>query len=192
MRFIFTNKYARPYLEKFLSLGILKKEILLYTGESFFETAEELVDNLYIFNSFEKRLQVICEFIKSNPDQYDQVKKLVPEEYKYYFDKNISLKDIISSGYKKYNLDDKINRAINRDIYLNDSIFVDKVYETFEIGKSYPNKTIKSLLTEIFSGSGVCVKATDLKKYFEIFRAQIKDPATNKYIEGLKIIKKLK
>lgn len=192
IRFIFTNKYARPYLEKFLSLGILKKEILLYTGESFFETAEELVDNLYIFNSFEKRLQVICEFIKSNPDQYDQVKKLVPEEYKYYFDKNISLKDIISSGYKKYNLDDKINRAINRDIYLNDSIFVDKVYETFEIGKSYPNKTIKSLLTEIFSGSGVCVKATDLKKYFEIFRAQIKDPATNKYIEGLKIIKKLK
>ena len=100
IRFIFTNKYARPYLEKFLSLGILKKEILLYTGESFFETAEELVDNLYIFNSFEKRLQVICEFIKSNPDQYDQVKKLVPEEYKYYFDKNISLKDIISSGYK--------------------------------------------------------------------------------------------
>ena len=69
---------------------------------------------------------------------------------------------------------------------------MDKVYETFEIGKSYPNKTIKSLLKEIFSGSGVCVKATDLKKYFEIFRAQIKDPATNKYIEGLKIIKKLK
>lgn len=191
IRFIFTNKYARPYLEKFLSLGIFKREILLYTGESFFETAEELVDNLYIFNSFEKRLQVICDFIKSNPDQYDQVKKLVPEEYKYYFDKDISLEDIISSGYKKYNLDDKINRAINRDIYLNDSIFVDKIYKTFEVGKSYPNKTIKSLLTEIFSGSGVCVKATDLKKYFEIFRAQIKDPATNKYIEGLKIIKKL-
>ena len=191
IRFIFTNKDARPYLEKFLSLGILKEEILLYTGESFFETAEELIDNLDVFNRYEKRLKVICEFIKSNPDQYDQVKKLVPEEYKYYFDKDISLEDIVASGYRKTDIDLKIERANNRRASFNDLDIIREIYQRFEVGKSYTKKEMKTILQDIFASHNVCVKASDIKNYFEISRAQIKDPATNKYNEGFKLIKKL-
>lgn len=191
IRFMLTNKLARPYLEKFLSLGIFKREILLYTGEALFETAEELVNNLDVFNRYEKRLQVICDFIKSSPDQYDQVMKLIPEEYKYYFDKNISLEDIEASGYRKRDLINKIELFNNKSDAFKDNDISDEIFKTFKVGESYSNKTAKSTLKRIFSGRNICVKATDLKRYFELSRVKIKNSDTGEYEDGLKIIKKL-
>lgn len=151
------------------------------------EKTSDAIEKMMSESYFEDRLKYLCGYISENPDEI----KNLPGKYKYIFE-NLSVSEIMSSGYKKYNIDDKINRAINRDKYLNDPNFADMIYKTFKVGESYTNKFSKSTLQEIFSGSDVCVKATDLKKYFEVYRVRIKNPDTGKYENGIKLLKKLK
>lgn len=64
------------------------------------------------------------------------------------------------------------------------------IYNSFAVGEKYSTKTIKSMLSLIYSSLGISKtpKASDLDNYFTMEPTKISNPDTKKRENGFKII----
>lgn len=170
------------YANDYTVLRVLETVGEVTSNEKTSDAVEKMMSESY----FEDRLKYLCGYISENPNEINNL----PEKYKYFFE-NLPISEIEASGYRKRDLTNKIEKLKTRTDSFSDDRLISEIFKTFKVGESYSNKIAKSTLKRIFSGRNICVKATDLNKYFEISRVKIKNPETGKYEDGFKLIKKL-
>lgn len=107
-----------------------------------------------------------------------------------YFEK-LSIQDMLNCGFRKCNLDDKIEiKQIKNMVFDKNSNISKEVYSIFKENEVYTKKEIKNMLGSIFQKYNYKAKASDIQKYFSVSRVQIKNINTGKYDEGYRLISK--
>ncbi len=71
-----------------------------------------------------------------------------------------------------------------------ESSISDRVYQGFEVGDRISKASLKQKLGELYKNLNYSrtAKAADITKWFEVKRAQIKDPNTGKIVEGFELL----
>lgn len=147
---------------------------------------KNIIDNIELEPYFEDRMKILSEYIKSNPNEI----QYLPEEYRMYFEK-LSIQDMSNCGFRKCNLDEKIKiNQIKNVVFDKNSCISKEVYSIFTENEVYTKKEIKSMLGTIFQKYNYKAKASDIQKYFNVSRVQIKNINTGKYDEGYRLISK--
>lgn len=165
---------TKKYLEK-----ILKKiKTNLYI--------KNIIDNIELEPYFEDRMRILSEYIKSDLNEI----QYLPEKYRKYFE-NLSIKDMLDCGFRKSNLEEKIKvKQIKNVVFDKNSCVSQEIYSIFTENEVYTKKEIKIMLGSIFQKYNYKAKASDIQKYFNVSRVQVKNINTGKYDEGYRLISK--
>lgn len=131
-----------------------------------------------------QRLKYVCEYY-FNGGELEPLLDLLPDKrFKEYLTV-LGPEKCRSFGYRLTSLNDTLS-VRSFDV----STIEDKLFEVFEVGKSYTNNYIKSTLNKIYKDLGykVKAKATDLSKFFNTRGASVQDG--DRRVHGLRILSK--
>ena len=132
-----------------------------------------------------QRLRYVCEYY-FNGGELEPLLDLLPDKrFKEYLTV-LGPEKCRSFGYRLTSLNDTLS-VRSFDV----STIEDKLFEVFEVGKSYTNSYIKSTLNKIYKDLGykVKAKATDLSKFFNTRGASVQDG--DKRVHGIRLLSKL-
>ena len=168
------------YANRFTVFNELGKVSNIGTAENyteFFKEYEAMRDR-------RQRLKYVCEYY-FNGGELEPLLDLLPDKrFKEYLT-ILGPEKCRSFGYRLTSLNDTLS-VRSFDV----STIEDKLFEVFEVGKSYTNNYIKSTLNKIYKDLGykVKAKATDLSKFFNTRGASVQDG--DRRVHGLRILSK--
>ena len=169
------------YANRFTVFNELGKVSNIGTAENyteFFKEYEAMRDR-------GQRLKYVCEYY-FNGGELEPLLDLLPDKrFKEYLTV-LGPEKCRSFGYRLTSLNDTLS-VRSFDV----STIEDKLFEVFEVGKSYTNSYIKSTLNKIYKDLGykVKAKATDLSKFFNTRGASVQDG--DKRVHGIRLLSKL-
>lgn len=169
------------YANRFTVFNELGKVSNIGTAENyteFFKEYEAMRDR-------RQRLKYVCEYY-FNGGELEPLLDLLPDKrFKEYLTV-LGPEKCRSFGYRLTSLNDTLS-VRSFDV----STIEDKLFEVFEVGKSYTNSYIKSTLNKIYKDLGykVKAKATDLSKFFNTRGASVQDG--DKRVHGIRLLSKL-
>ena len=139
--------------------------------------------NYEVLPTLYDKLRYLCEFqFSSEESKINILSSITEKHFKEYYEA------LGPEGCKSlsYNIT-RINRKLNIRSFNRAELFLG-LQRTFEIGKRYSNKEIKSLLKDLYTISNyeATPKASDLQDYFEI--KPVKVDEGNKKVHGLEIL----
>lgn len=168
------------YANRFTVFNELGKVSNIGTAENyteFFKEYEAMRDR-------RQRLKYVCEYY-FNGGELEPLLDLLPDKrFKEYLTV-LGPEKCRSFGYRLTSLNDTLS-VRSFDV----STIEDKLFEVFEVGRSYTNNYIKSTLNKIYKDLGykVKAKATDLSKFFNTRGASVQDG--DRRVHGLRILSK--
>ena len=168
------------YANRFTVFNEIGKVSNIGTAENyteFFKEYEAMRDR-------RQRLKYVCEYY-FNGGELEPLLDLLPDKrFKEYLTV-LGPEKCRSFGYRLTSLNDTLS-VRSFDV----STIEDKLFEVFEVGKSYTNNYIKSTLNKIYKDLGykVKAKATDLSKFFNTRGASVQDG--DRRVHGLRILSK--
>lgn len=143
----------------------------------------EFLGHLSTIKDRREKFKYLCE--QSNHPKFSAFLDCVP--YKRFKEYVIRL-GLDACRAMSYNIGD-MNKKLNVESFNKNDIKV-KVFELFEVGKSYSKASIKSILSDLYKELDykATAKASDLEEYFEIKRCFM--PEGDKRVNGFKILGK--
>ena len=160
---------------------------IIESFDSYYSDGElsEFDYKFYKSKTFEERMKIICEEYKNNPDT--DIFDYISPEYKNYIDQ-FGIDCIKKSSYKKYKLDDKIEKIVDSEsdllkIEILKEFLVDGRYSLIEI-----KDRIKKILGKL-NITSITPKASMIKKYFEAKPIKISNNITGEREHGYLIVK---
>lgn len=142
----------------------------------------------YKSKSFEERMKIICEEYKNNPET--NIFDYISPEYKNYIDQ-FGIDCIKKSSYKKYKLDDRIEKIIDSE----SDLLKTEILKEFLVNERYSLIGIKDRIKKILEKiniTSITPKASMIKKYFEVKSIKIPNNITGEREHGYLIIKIIK
>ena len=168
------------YKDRFSVFNTLVKRGLMSKGNE----VSRFIEDFNTLPDFSHKMKALCE---SSFSEYEisAILDQIPLTYKKYY-------LVLGPGRCKalsYNV--TLIRKEYEDTIMDKGEMKNEIYRTFEVGKIYLNKEVKSKLTEIYNSYGYnkIPKANDIENYFKVVRARKR--VEGKQIEGVKILEKL-
>ena len=138
-------------------------------------------------SQFSEKLGIYCNYLDRYKDNlrlcgYIMFYVKNPDFQKYY--SHYGTKGCKAKKFRKQDLESGLKSSLN----IVDNL--DMIYNSFAVGEKYSTKTIKSMLSLIYSSLGISKtpKASDLDNYFTMEPTKISNPDTKKRENGFKII----
>lgn len=166
------------YANRFTVFSVIKK---IGTADVDNEVVCEFLNNYDGMKSNKDKLRYLCE--QYQLPEFDVIlSNISTKRFKEYID--VLGVDVCKSvGYKIEELNKKLDiRSFNKNKIR------DKVFELFEVGKSYSKASIKATLSDLYKGLGykATAKASDLGEYLEIKPCLLLEG--DKRVHGFKIL----
>lgn len=168
------------YANRFTVFSVIKK---IGTADVDNEVVCEFFNNYDGMKSNKDKLRYLCEQKQNQLPEFDVIlSNISTKRFKEYID--VLGVDVCKSvGYKIEELNKKLDiRSFNK----NEIRY--KVFELFEVGKSYSKASIKATLSDLYKGLGykATAKASDLGEYLEIKPCLLLEG--DKRVHGFKIL----
>lgn len=168
------------YANRFTVFSVIKK---IGTADVDNEVVCEFLNNYDGMKSNKDKLRYLCEQKQNQLPEFDVIlSNISTKRFKEYID--VLGVDVCKSvGYKIEELNKKLDiRSFNKNEIR------DKVFELFEVGKSYSKASIKATLSDLYKGLGykATAKASDLGEYLEIKPCLLLEG--DKRVHGFKIL----
>lgn len=147
------------------------------------EVVERVLKKIKLIKDRREKFKYLCE--QSELPEFHIIVDNVPNKgFKQYID----ILGLDACRAMSYNIGD-MNKKLNVESFNKNDIKV-KVFELFEVGKSYSKASIKSILSDLYKELDykATAKASDLEEYFEIKRCFM--PEGDKRVNGFKILGK--
>ena len=168
------------YKDRFSVFNTLVNKELINKGSE----VSRFIEDFNTLPNFSQKMKALCE---SGFSEYEvsAILDQIPLTYKKYY------LVLGPSRCKAHGYDVTDIRREYEDTIMDKEEMKKEIYRTFEVGKVYSNKDVKSKLTEIYNSYGYnkISKANDIENYFKVVRARKR--VEGKQIEGLKILEKL-
>ena len=168
------------YKDRFSVFNTLVKNGLINKGSE----VSRFIEDFNTLPSFNHKIKALCE---SGFSEYEMSAILdqIPKTYKTYY-LVLGPERCRANGYDVTRV-----RREYEDTIMDKGEMKNEIYRTFEVGKTYSNKDVKNILTEIYGSYGYnkSPKANDLENYFKVARAR--KTVEGKQVEGIRILEKL-
>ena len=157
------------------------------SSEIIMNSLTDTLSKFDMLSHFTDKMRFLCD-LSLDEEDLQLILELVPLVYKNYL-QILGKEKIKSLGYQKSKLEFEYERLKLNQV---GKITLEmELIRTFEVGKKYGYKFIKSELEKLYSNCNISstAKATDLEKYFNVKIVKVNDPDNpGKRINGYEIL----